>query len=345
MLDLRQLHYFVVVVEEEQMTRAAARLHIAQPALSQAIAKLESDLGARLFERHSRGVTPTEAGRAFFERASRALSAVEEAEEAVEPWLRARPRLVVGFEESAGDLARAIMRRFMLAHPDMDVEMRHLRPAQRLIELKRGRIDAELVYPRTPDEQLVQHLVAVSPRFVLMGENHSLAEEPSLTFQQIENEVVPGCHPSVDPRIASDAWLMKYRRSPPRLAREEPTSLDELWALVSRGNVIAVLPEFAIARVQGDGARAIPLLGVDPIEVSVALLRGDSRPAVRALRASLALSSAEDLTGLDAPAGRSAPITLRTPLVGGRDSEVAVPSPGAPGPATPLRRQAADSDG
>src|SRR5437763_1477610 len=72
MLELRQLHYFVVVVEEGQMTSAASRLHIAQPALSQAIAKLEADLGVKLFERHSRGVIPTEAGAAFFERASRA---------------------------------------------------------------------------------------------------------------------------------------------------------------------------------------------------------------------------------------------------------------------------------
>lgn len=111
MLDLRQLHYFVVVVAEEgQMTRAAARLHIAQPALSQGIGKLESELGVRLFDRHPRGVAPTEAGAAFLERASRALIAVEEAEEAVEPWLRAGPRLVLGFHQAAGDLARALIR-------------------------------------------------------------------------------------------------------------------------------------------------------------------------------------------------------------------------------------------
>src|SRR5258707_982625 len=65
MLDLRQLHYFVVVVEEGQMTRAAARLHIAQPALSQAIGKLEIEIGVKLLERHSRGVITTEAGATF----------------------------------------------------------------------------------------------------------------------------------------------------------------------------------------------------------------------------------------------------------------------------------------
>ena len=287
MLDLRQLHYFVVVVEEGQMTRAAARLHIAQPALSQAIAKLENDLGVRLFERHARGVTPTEAGTAFFERASRALIAVEEAEEAVEPWLRAGPRLVVGFHEVAGDLARALLRRFMLAHPEVDVETRHLEPADRLVELKRGRIDAELLYPPTGDEQLAEQLVARSPRYVLLSESHRLAGRSSLTFADIEDEMLPGRHPSVDQRLADETWLMQYRSAPPRLASETPTSVDELWALVSRGKAIVVLPLFMIPRIQGDGVRAILLEGVEPLEVVLACLRGDARPVIRDLRASL----------------------------------------------------------
>jgi DNA-binding transcriptional LysR family regulator len=287
MLDLRQLHYFVVVVEEGQMTRAAARLHIAQPALSQAVGKLETDLGVRLFERHPRGVTPTEAGTAFYERASRALIAVDEAEEAVEPWLRDGPRLVIGFHEAAGDLARALIRRFMLAHPEVEVETRHLQPADRLVELKRGRVDAEVVYPPPGDAQLVEQLVAISPRYVLVGEKHHLAGERVLTFDQVEHEMLPGRHATVDQRLAEETWLMSRRSAPPRLTAEAPTSLDELWALVSRGKAIAILPLFMISRLQGDGVRAIPLTGVEGIPVVVACLRGDTRPVVRKLRSSL----------------------------------------------------------
>jgi hypothetical protein len=80
---------------------------------------------------------------------------------------------------------------------------------------------------------------------------------------------------------------MKHRSSPPRVTAETPTSLDDLWALVSRGRAISVLPQFMVSRLQGDGVCAIPLLDVDPLEVSVGLLRGDGRPAVRSLRASL----------------------------------------------------------
>jgi LysR family nitrogen assimilation transcriptional regulator len=61
------LRYFVTVVEERQITRAAAKLHIAQPALSHAMAQLEAELGVQLLERHARGVTPTAAGSRLYE--------------------------------------------------------------------------------------------------------------------------------------------------------------------------------------------------------------------------------------------------------------------------------------
>ena len=297
------------------MTRAAARLHIAQPALSQAIAKLEGELGVRLFERHSRGVTPTEAGEAFFERAARALIAVEEAEEALDPWLQAAPRLVLGFPEEAGDLARGLIRRLMREHPDIDVETRHLLPAERLAAIKRGQIDAEIAYPPARDEQFLEHLIALSPRYVLVSEDHALAGESALTFEQIEHETLPGRPPSVDERPAADAWLMKYRSSPPNLSEETPTSLDELWAVVTRGRAIVILPQFMVARLQGDGLRAIPLLGVEALEVSLLVARGDGRPVIRMLHATVEQMARES--------------QLEKDLEGARASGKAQPAPAA----------------
>jgi DNA-binding transcriptional LysR family regulator len=283
MLDLRQFHYFVVVVEEGQMTRAAARLHIAQPALSQAIGKLESELGVQLFERHARGVSPTEAGEAFFEKAAAALIAVEEAEEALDPWLLSAPRLIVGFSHSVGDIARGLLRPYMLAWPDVEVQTRHLAPPERLVELKRGGVDVELLYPPPREPELIERVVSVSPRYVVLSESHRLAGERSLVFAQIEGETLPARHPSVAKELAEDAWLSSYRDTPPRLSESAPTSLDELWTLVSLGRAVAILPEFAVPRMQGDGVRAIPLVDVDPLEVCLALRREDVRPVVRDL--------------------------------------------------------------
>jgi LysR family nitrogen assimilation transcriptional regulator len=82
-MELRQLRYFVGVSEAGSLLKASARLHVAQPALGQQIAALEHDVGARLFDRSSRGVTLTEAGKAFLEHAKVVLADVERARSAV----------------------------------------------------------------------------------------------------------------------------------------------------------------------------------------------------------------------------------------------------------------------
>ena len=291
MLDLRQLHYFVAVAEEGQMTRAAARVHIAQPALSQAIGKLEAELGVKLFERHARGVRLTETGAEFFEKAAAALTSVAEAEAVARARLGS-PQLTLGFSDAASDVARGVLRRFMRAHPEVEVQMRALGPAERLVELKRGRVDAELVFPPVADGALVQELVAVSPRFVLVGESHRLADASELTFEEIEQERLPGRHPDVDERVARDAWLMKYRSRPPALCEETPTSLEEIWTWIARGRGVAVLPRFMLARAEGQGVRAVPLVDVDPLEVCLAVRRGDGRNVVLDLLASAELLEA-----------------------------------------------------
>ena len=84
MPELRQLRYFVMVAEEGQITRAASRLHVAQPALSQAIAQLEARLGVALFVRHARGMTLTPAGEAYLEAARTAVTAVADADRAAQ---------------------------------------------------------------------------------------------------------------------------------------------------------------------------------------------------------------------------------------------------------------------
>ena len=78
-MELRHLRYFVAIAEERSFTRAAERLWVAQPGLSTQIRRLEAELGARLFERHARGVDLTEAGALFLERARAALAAADAA--------------------------------------------------------------------------------------------------------------------------------------------------------------------------------------------------------------------------------------------------------------------------
>ncbi len=97
-LGRAQLRYFVTVAEEGQITRAAARLHIAQPALSHAIASLESELGVELLERHARGVTLTSAGEALLPKARSAVAGEHDFEETARSLVRAADGLLeIGF--------------------------------------------------------------------------------------------------------------------------------------------------------------------------------------------------------------------------------------------------------
>lgn len=106
-MELRHLRYFVAVADELSFRRAAHRLHVSQPALSQQIRDLEDELGLKLFERNSRGVKLTEAGRALLSGSRRALAAVNQAiAQAQETAKGERGRLVIG---SLGPLTNAFL--------------------------------------------------------------------------------------------------------------------------------------------------------------------------------------------------------------------------------------------
>lgn len=237
-------------------------------------------MGLPLFERHARGVSLTPAGAAFYEKARIALTAGEEAQSVLGPWLRAEGSLIVGFFPSVQLVARPILRRFMEAHPDVDVQIRHLDPRSRLRDLKRRAIDAELLFPPPRDADLVVETVGYARRFVLLSESHPLAAEKGLIFDQIANETFPGRHPSVSEKWADEAWLSGRRGHDPPVTAEQPLTLDETWALIRAGKAVAVLPDFMVQQIAGDGVRAVPLVDVDPLELGMARRKGDERPVV-----------------------------------------------------------------
>lgn len=282
--DIRQLYYFTVVVEQGQITRAAAKLHIAQPALSQMIAKLEKSVGVRLLERHPRGVELTPAGMLFFEKASLAVRSAQEAEAVVGPYARAESSVVLGFTASFHPFARPIMRRFVEQRPEVQLSMQQLDPAHRMLDLKAGLIDVELLLaPAPPEPGLVIEVISREPRYVLLPEAHPLASESSLAFEQIAGETFPGRDPSVTEQWGRDAWLSDRRGHDPKVTVETPLTLDEVWALVHAGKAVSVLPRFMVTTAEGNGVRAIPLIDIEPVDVGIARREDDQRTVVLGL--------------------------------------------------------------
>ena len=282
--EIRQLYYFTVVVEQGQITRAAAKLHIAQPALSQMMAKLEKAVGVRLLERHPRGVDLTPAGALFYEKASLAVRSAQEAEAVVGPFARAESSVVFGFTASFHPFARPIMRRFVERRPDVQLHMLQLDPTRRMLDLLSGTVDAELLLaPAKTEAGLVIEVLSSEPRYVLLPEGHPLASESSLEFEQIAGETFPGRDPGVTEQWARDAWLSDRRGHDPKVTAETPLTLDEVWALVHAGKAVSVLPRFMVTTAQGNGVRAIPLVDVEPVEVGIARREEDRRGVVLGL--------------------------------------------------------------
>jgi DNA-binding transcriptional LysR family regulator len=282
--NLRELRCFVVVAEEGQMTTAAARLEIAQPGLSQTIAKLEVRLSATLLERHTRGVRVTAAGEEFLHSARAVLAATEEAISAVEPWARGEDRLSLGFPPCAQAIARPLRRSFTEQHPGVEIEVRHLDASERLTDLRAGRIDVELLYPAPPRESaIVTQAVLSAPLSVVVSEHHRLAGERQLYLEQLAGETFPGGLPGMPEDSFEQRRLGDCLGYGLPARAETPLELDQLWTLIYSGRAVAVLPSFMLSATVGDGVRAIPLLDVEPLTVVLARRRADERRVVSAL--------------------------------------------------------------
>jgi DNA-binding transcriptional LysR family regulator len=142
-MELRQLRYFVTVAREQNFTRAAERLNIAQPPLSRQIQNLEHQIGVRLIERGSRPVRLTEPGKLFYDQAVQVLEHVDEMTEMTRRLAAtARTRLGIGFVSSTlyGHLPEVI-RRYRAARPEVEISLHEMTSLEQIVALKEGRID------------------------------------------------------------------------------------------------------------------------------------------------------------------------------------------------------------
>jgi DNA-binding transcriptional LysR family regulator len=191
-IDLRHLRYFLAVMEELHFGRAASRLHISQPPLSQAIRKLETELGVQLLRRNSRTVAPTAAGRVFAGEARRVLTAYETAVAETRRAGGVTSTLRIGcvpYVPVSGlqRLIAALVGRC----PAVDVRVTHLLALEQVERLRAGELDVGIFcHAEEHPDTVVEPLFPGGEIFAHLSYNHRLADRNALTPKDLAEEEI-----------------------------------------------------------------------------------------------------------------------------------------------------------
>jgi DNA-binding transcriptional LysR family regulator len=282
--DLRQLRYFVTVAEEGSLTRAAARIPVAQQSLSEQIRALERQVGAPLLVRGPRGVHLTDVGTALLNEARPLLSRTDRAFDRVRRLaVGERQTLHVGFLPSVGNyVIPPVVRAFAKAHPEIALTTEDV-PIARLVEgLRDGRLDAGLTRPPLVDD-LATERVLQEPVGAVLPVGHRLAGAAQLDLAELADE------PWVlTPRSSWEPWHRKYDQDfaaagfSPNIV-QRGTSVQSLLALVAAGVGVTRLP-LSARTLRDTGVVFVPLRN-EYADVVLAWLDDRPRTAVEALRA------------------------------------------------------------
>ena len=243
-MELRHLRYFVAVAEELHFGRAAERLFIAQPPLSQQIQQLERELGVSLFQRTSRRVQLTPAGEAFLPEARQVLAGLETAANAARRAARGDTGwLGIGFAASATyDLLPAVLHDFREQFPDVDLSLTELNAAEQLAALRERSIHAGFVRPPVVDTEVVVNAVLREPFLVALPETHPLAKRAELALAELAAEAFVSF-----PERPTPSYAETVRRAceeagfTPRVA-QEVREMQTAISLVAAGLGLALLP-------------------------------------------------------------------------------------------------------
>lgn len=247
-MELRQLRYFAAVADTLHFGRAAAELHIVQPALSQQIKRLERELGVPLLARTKRHVQLTEPGRLFLQQARLTLA---QSEMAVRTAKRAAAggvgRLAVGFSEIAMWTAfPKILRAYRDRYPEVEITFNE-RPVPRLLEgLAQGQFEVCCVPLPLPGNGLGWKIIADAPLVAALPEGHPLAGRRRVPLTALAHEPFVTFPLSLKTRLIDDLILATCAKAGfgPRIVQEaEP--LHTIIALVSAGIGVTLAPGWA----------------------------------------------------------------------------------------------------
>jgi len=243
-VELRHLRYFIAVAEELHFGHAAARLHLAQPALSQQIRRLEEEIHVQLLHRTKRRVSLTESGAIFLEKARLTVSHAEEAVVSAQKANRGEVgELSVGFVGSAAfEFLPEVLKGFRRTFREVRLVLQELTTTQQLAALRTGQIRVGLLRPPISDGNIETEIVAREPWVMALPTSHPLHGRSRVTLRQFAADPFIGTPRALGPGLHDQALSLCLQSGfSPRVV-QEAIQMATIVSLVAAGVGVALVP-------------------------------------------------------------------------------------------------------
>ena len=302
-MDLRQLRYFVMVADERNFTRAAERLHIAQPPLSRQIQQLEAEFGAELIDRSARPLRLTDAGRLLYEQARQLLARADDMRSmmsrasAIE-----KTRFAIGFVAST-IYARlpALIREFRAEAPHVDLNLIELTSLEQIAALKEGRIDVGFGRIRFEDDAVRRTVLREEPLVAALPSGHPLAARgEALTLEQVSKEPLILYPRFPRPSYADQVLALFHDQGIEPRVTQEARELQIAIGLVAAEEGICIVPE-SVQKSRVDDVRYLPLSDPATSPIIMSHRAADNSPEI--VRMARIISRMYETWGYDVPQG------------------------------------------
>jgi DNA-binding transcriptional LysR family regulator len=272
-MDLRLLRYFVAVVEERHIGRAAVRLHMTQPPLSRAVKQLEAELGTLLLHRSAAGVTPTAAGAALYDEARTLLAQADQ--------LRVRVAAAGGpatitigtLADSAEQAGTRLAAAFHERHPGVDVRIREAGFTDPTTGLRAGLVEVALTRAPFEDAGISTVVLRTDPVGVVLRADDPLARRDAVRLSDLADRRWFRLPDGTDP-IWHTYWNGGELRGDGPVVR----TVHECMQAVLWSGTVGLMP---LGHALPDGLTAVPLLDMPPSRLVVAWNEADTSPLVR----------------------------------------------------------------
>lgn len=293
-MELRHLRCFLTIVEEGNITRAAQRLHMSQPALSRALAQLERSVGVRLIDRSTHHLSLTDAGVTFSVSAGEAVRRVDDAITSIST---AVPPLRFGHSWSSATHAAAIVRSWAAEYPDRRLRSRH--SDERIAGLAGGHVDVALVRGPITDPSIRSTVLDHERRLAVVPAGHHLAARAEVSLADLADETL--IVNSIAGTTTLDLWPGPRR---PTIGADT-TTIDDWLVAIAASTGIGITPASTATLHPHPDLRYIPIHDAPTVPLVLAWPRHQPHPYTTAFVATARQALESTRSGPKAPGGRS----------------------------------------